>query len=196
MKRFLSFPTGAALLVTALACATASAQDRAEPPAPASTSATNGGLFDALLERTPDWHEQAIGALPPLPREEDLLPFTVSNLSRFKYSLDARSLTVGKDGVIRYVVVIETPAGARNVRYEGIHCAGSEWRLYSGANEAGTAWDGASTPWLQIEPSNLNAYHAALSTAFFCDNRMPADNAQQIVRNVRYNRTISDRDYR
>lgn len=189
----------AAYVAATLLCAlpSAQAQVRPAPAEPASTSATNGGLFDALIEHSPDWREGAIGELPPLPQDSDLIPFTVSPTSRFHFSLDPNSVSIGQDGVIRYTVVIATPAGARNVRYEGIHCAGNEWRLYSGANEAGTRWDNASTSWTQIENASANGYHAALANGFFCDNRMPADtDARRLVQNVRYNRTIMDRDYR
>lgn len=183
---------GAAALVGAL-CAvstTAFAQLTAEK----FTNANS--LGDLLFDRSDDWKEKPISSLPPLPSDKDLLPFDVSTASRLNYQIDSKSISVGSDGVIRYTVVISSPSGARNIRYEGIHCSDYRWRLYSGANSDGTSWDNASTDWARIGGSDLNGYHAALFNDYFCDNKIPVARANNIVQSIRYHRSLREKDYR
>ena len=146
--------------------------------------------FVYLLDRHATFKEQAVDTLPPLPRDGDLLPFEVSQNSPLTFAIDGRSLSIGDhDHVIRYTVVITSPQGARNVRYEGIRCDTYEWRAYAATDEAGTAWDrGAATEWARIENTALNGYHAALYTDYFCASKMPVASAKVITDNIRYRR--------
>ena len=184
---------GAAALLGAL-CAvstTASAQITAGKFSNANS------LGDLLFDRSDDWKEKPVSALPALPAEKDLLPFDVSTASQLSYLIDSKSISVGADGVIRYTVIISSPSGARNIRYEGIHCSDYRWRLYSAANSDGTEWDtSASTDWARIEGSDLNGYHGTLYNDYFCDNKIPVARANNIVQSIRYHRSLRDKDYR
>lgn len=158
-----------------------------------SDSSDNGDspVIKYLFDRPSKWTENPITTLPALPQPANLVPFEVSSNSPLTFMVDWKSVSVGTDGVVRYTVVITSPEGARNVRYEGIHCDTYEWRLYSGANDAGTDWDHASTDWDRIESSSLNAYHAALYTDYFCTSRSPSGSAKTIVSNLRSHRTLN-----
>jgi hypothetical protein len=145
--------------------------------------------FHYLLDMPSNWTENKVDTLPPLPQPEDLLPFNVSQNTPLHFTIDARSLTVGSDGVVRYAVVITSPSGARNVNYEGIRCDNYTWRLYAGLNADHDGWDRTvENDWTRIENGELNAYRAALYQDFFCANRLPSGSAQTIVNNIRYNR--------
>src|SRR4051812_48213652 len=50
------------------------------------------------------WQEIAI-QLPAAPMAENLLPFYVSATATQSFAIDAKSLTVGADGVIRYTLL-------------------------------------------------------------------------------------------
>jgi CNP1-like family len=146
--------------------------------------------FHYLLDMPTNWTENKVDALPPLPNQADLLPFEVSQNTPLSFFIDAKSLTVGSDGVVRYTVVVTSPSGARNVNYEGIHCDNYTWRLYAGLNEDHDGWDRTvENDWTRIEDGNLNAYRASLYQDFFCANRIPVGSAKTIVNNIRYNRT-------
>jgi len=148
--------------------------------------------FVYLLDRKPNWVENKVDTLPPLPQDSDLLPFDVSQNTPLQFSIDAKSLSVGTDGVVRYTIVVTSPSGARNVNYEGIRCDTYEARLYAGLNEDHDGWDQTvANPFKRIENGNLNAYQAALYQDYFCASRIPIGNAQQIVQNIRYHRTQS-----
>ena len=91
---------------------------------------------------------------------------------------------------MRYTVVVTSPAGARNVNYEGIRCDTYEWRLYAGLNADHDDWDRTvGNDWTRIENGELNAYHAALYQDYFCASKMPSGLAKTIVENMRLHRT-------
>src|SRR5690348_12438531 len=69
--------------------------------------------------------------LPPYPKPENLLQFDAGPASTNLHYVDAPSLTVGEDGVIRFSLVIKSPSGAMNVSYEGIRCQTAEKRTYA-----------------------------------------------------------------
>lgn len=186
---------GATTLVAVLCTLSGTARAQAQLP-PVDKSDQNGNsLVDMLFDRQSDWKEGMVSSLPALPVNGNLLPFDLVQRSAMTYMIDSKSVSVGADGVVRYTVVIDSPSGTRNIRYEGMHCASYRWRLYSGANSEGTAWDNASTDWARIEDSALNGYHGTLYNDYFCDNKVPAK-AANIVQNIRYGRSLRARDYR
>lgn len=162
--------------------------------APATSSSTNkdDSAFTYLLDRQSHWTENKVTTLPSLPIEANLLRFDVSQNTLLNFSVDAKSVNVGSDGVVRYTVVVTSPSGARNVNYEGIRCDTYEWRQYAALNADHNGWDSVATAWQRIEGGNLNAYQSALYTDFFCNNKMPAASAATIVNNIRFGRTTED----
>ncbi|MGZ2743633.1 CNP1-like family protein [Burkholderia stagnalis] len=146
--------------------------------------------FVYLLDRQGEWKENKVDTLPALPQAGDLLSFNVSQNTPLKFSVDAKSLAVGTDGIVRYTVVVTSPAGARNVIYEGIRCDTYEWRQYAGLNADHDGWDRTvENDWRRIENGELNAYHAALYQDYFCANKMPIGTTQSILENIKYHRT-------
>jgi hypothetical protein len=156
-----------------------------------------GQDFVYLLDRKSVWTEDKITALPPLPGPSaQLLPFDVSSVTSNTYAVDAKSVSVGSDGVVRFTVVIVTPSGARNVYYEGIRCDTYEWRRYASVDDTGHDWDQTvANNWRRIETSQLNAYHGALYSDYMCASKSPTGSAPSIVQNMRYKRTSMSKMY-
>ena len=177
-------------LVLALACVAGSGILAGCSHLPANPK--DDSTFQYLLDRKSDWKENKVEALPPLPNERDLITFDVSQNSPLHYAVDAKSLSVGSDDVVRYTVVITSPSGARNVNYEGIRCETYEWRLYAGLNADHDGWDrSVANDWTRIENGNLNAYQASLYQDYFCASKMVSGNAKTIINNMRLNRTAN-----
>jgi hypothetical protein len=132
--------------------------------------------------------QEASWELPAAPRDADLLPFYTS-LSGANFSIDAKSLTVDKDGVARFTMVAVTRGGAKNVSFEGLRCATMEHKLYASGHPDGT-WTKARDPqWLPIAVKGSTVPHAALAKDFVCkDNQIPGKPAA-IVNDLRYQRT-------
>jgi hypothetical protein len=155
------------------------------------SSNKDDSAFTYLLDRKPNWTENKVDALPALPVASNLIPFDVSGNTPLTFAVDAKSLSVGDDGVVRYTAVVTSPSGAHNVNYEGIRCDTYEWRQYAVLNADHDGWDTVATPFARIEDSTLNGYQATLYQDYFCANRTPAASAKQIIANMRQRRTAA-----
>ena len=126
------------------------------------------------------WQEIEV-KIPATPPTTDLKPFYVSTATQLQFSLDAQSINIGKDGVIRYVVVITSSSGAQQVSYEGIRCEKHEWRLYATMQKEGQWHKAVNSRWQMIKSAGYNSYHAALVKDAFCDNAIPRRSAKEII---------------
>jgi hypothetical protein len=106
--------------------------------------------------------------MPAPPAKESLQPFYVSAASDNQFLVDLATLTVGKDGVVRYVLVVATPSGGRNVSYEGMRCETRERRLYASGRSDGTWSKSRNSEWTKIKDAAANRQHAALFLEYFC----------------------------
>ena len=178
MKAIALFAASAAALAVLAGCGSAKPTNK------------DDSAFVYLMDRKPNWVENTVDTLPPLPQDANLLPITVSENTPLSFFVDKNSLSVGTDGVIRYTIVVKSPAGARNVNYEGIRCDNYNWRLYASINEDQTGWDRAvENDFRRIENGELNSYHAALYQDYFCSNKLPTGPAKQILDNIQMKRT-------
>lgn len=121
---------------------------------------------EQLLQES-DWRENEV-KLPEFPQADRLVEFYVSAATSFRFFIDARTLAVGDDGVIRYVLVARSPSGAQNVWFEGIRCKTGEMKQYAtGRNDSSwAARRGAE--WVPIDPKTVNRQHQALRREYFC----------------------------
>jgi hypothetical protein len=133
-------------------------------------------------EEEAPWQEQREVEPPAFPLQENLREFYVSPVATNKYFIDASTLAVGTDGVVRYVLVVKTAGGATNVSFEGINCKERSWKHYAtGSNEKGT-WAksrAARIEWRPIENKPVNRHHAALSRDLFCPQGVPLATADE-----------------
>lgn len=104
------------------------------------------------------------------PRQENLVEFYVSAVATNKYLIDASTLAVGNDEVVRYVLVVKASGGATNVSFEGMRCKDFTWKHYATGGNDGkwTKSRAARNEWRPIEKKSVNGYHAALSRNLFC----------------------------
>jgi hypothetical protein len=125
---------------------------------------------------TKKWQEIEV-QLPAAPREETLQSFYVSAASANTFWIDLATLSVGSDGVVRYVVLVLAPEGGRNVTFEGIRCESFERRIYASGRRDGTWSKSRNNEWSRIKDEVANRYHAVLFQEYFCPSGV-------IVRNV------------
>lgn len=141
------------------------------------------------------WQEVAV-QLPAAPVQGNLLPFFVSATATQSFAVDAKSVSVGADGVVRYTLVATSQAGAKNVSYEGIRCATYERKLYAFGQPDGSWSRSRRDQWEQINGNAANRQHAALFREYFCSEKSVAGDAGDIVRRFRQNRTLLPQDGR
>ena len=109
--------------------------------------------------------------LPSYPKQENLIGFDAGAATQHRFYIDAPSLSVGEDGVVRYTVVVKSGGGATNVSFEGMRCATQEQKLYAVGRRDG-GWVRARDPrWRRIEYRELNRHHAVLYSEFLCPER-------------------------
>lgn len=134
----------------------------------ASGLAVSSALADEDDYQPPRLWQEGEVQLPPAPSREGLLPLYVSAATANKFFIDGASLSVGTDGVIRYVIVVETPGGARNVTFEGMRCETRERRIYAFGRQDGSWSKARKDEWIRIQDAYANRQHAALFLEYFC----------------------------
>ena len=122
-------------------------------------------------ENAKSWQEiQA--RIPPYPQAKNLVPFTVSAATRNAYFVDFPSVSTGTDGVVRYTVVIRSPAGAETVSYEGMRCENGERKLYAfgrSDGQGGGEWSrNRFARWETIKERQQTSYQKELFYHYFC----------------------------
>lgn len=130
------------------------------------------------------WEEIAL-QLPDPPQEQNLLPFEVSATTTHSFAVDAKSLSTGTDGVVRYTLVTRSSAGARNVSYEGIRCATGEVKLYAFGRDDGSWSRSRRDRWEPINRTAANRHHAVLARSYMCQEAAVSGPAEQIVYRMR-----------
>ena len=117
--------------------------------------------------------------LPPQPQPGRLLPFGVSDSGGFRFFVDGTTLSVGKDRIVRYVLVARSPEGTQNVSYEGIRCSTGEYRIYALGRADGT-WSESRSGWRPV--MGAPARQVALYREYFCPQAEPIRTAAEGVR--------------
>jgi hypothetical protein len=123
--------------------------------------------------------------LPPYPVDEQLIPLNVGAATPHRFFVDARSVSMGSDGVVRYTLVIKAQGGAVNVSFEGIRCESREQKYYAiGRNDK--TWARARNPqWRYIEFKEFSAHHATLYQEYVCRGKFMRESTEQIVNALR-----------
>lgn len=124
------------------------------------------------------WQELEI-QLPAAPRQENLLPFYVSAASSNRFFIDGSTLGVGSDGVVRYVLVVLSAEGGRNVTFEGMRCETRERRIYASGRLDGTWSKARKNEWVRVQEAYANRHHAALFLDYFCPVGVIVRNADE-----------------
>ncbi len=114
------------------------------------------------------WKESGF-TLPPLPLDKNLVEFELDGPSgSFRYFIDTESLSIDRDGVVRYTVVAQGLGGTRNIAYEGLRCTlRGEYRVY-GVATGGRFTSTGETSWQPITSLGQEQYRNELWRYHFC----------------------------
>jgi hypothetical protein len=116
-------------------------------------------------------------APPAYPARAQLVRFFTLERSDFNFFVDASSISIGKDGVVRYVLVARSPEGADNVTFEGMRCQKPELKVYAVGRDGG--WAGKPGQWRAFEPGRTQPWHLVLYRDFFCPGRAPISSPEK-----------------
>lgn len=148
-----------------------------------SVSVSAGLLSDDENKAVPVQESALI--LPAAPKSDDLLRYTVGAGASMTFAIDARSISVGEDQIVRYSSVITSPSGAVNISYEGIRCKTAERKLFATGRPDGSWNTLADADWRRISSAGANSYQATLFREFFCDGESVAGKASTIIDRIR-----------
>lgn len=136
------------------------------------------------------WQETAI-VLPTAFQATDLLPFDVATTVTQTFAIDAKSLSISMDGVIRYTLVAQSQSGAKTISYEGIRCQTFEKKLYAFGRKDGSWSLARRDQWEAIAGSAINRAHVALAQDYFCQNKTSAGDAATILERLKRKRVLT-----
>lgn len=135
------------------------------------------------------WQEQPeqIGKLPAYPDGKHYIAAPIqlagSNLEMF---IDEPSLTLGEEGVVRYVLSLRSASGTENVFYEGIRCSTQEWRSYAYGASDGTWQTLTDSPWRFIRGLGVERYRMQLFRYYLCNSKLGTLPRDEMLRRMRY----------
>jgi len=112
--------------------------------------------------------DEAKVTLPQYPEPENYLPFEVSATTPFAFFVDAKSVSVGADYVVRYSLIAKSAEGALNVSFEGLRCGEHQVRLYALGQSDKTWTEVRKSRWEPLRLDPRNAHRAVLYSDFFC----------------------------
>ena len=124
------------------------------------------------------WQESEV-QLPAAPRDETLQAFYVSAASKNQFLIDLATLSVGQDGVIRYVLLVLAQEGGRNVTFEGMRCETRQHRIYASGRRDGSWSRSHNNAWLGIQEAYANRQYAALFADYFCPGGLIVQDAAE-----------------
>lgn len=134
------------------------------------------------------WRELSV--TPPSAFSTDQLhPFDVSQTAALSYGIDPKTLNVGEDGVVRYVLVARSSSGALNVLYQGIRCQTAEVKTYGRWNNNASNWNSsAKEAWQPLSFAGFTRPAMMLARDGICDGRTINGNPQKILHTLKHGR--------
>lgn len=124
----------------------------AEPDAPSSV-------------KDPEFWKEGQYRLPPWPRDADLVEFELDGPpTSFRYFIDMKNLVTGRDGVMRYTLVLRSNRGAENVFFEGMRCTAAG-QVRTLANGIQGRFEPVKSDWQRLDSALAHRYHRELFSA-------------------------------
>lgn len=154
------------------------------------------GLSLAQNVATVDDFKEIQAPPPPAYRKDGLVAIDMPPYTSLKFGVDPATLSVGSDGVVRYVMVAYSSSGSINAMYEGLRCATGEVKTYARSSELGH-WTVVSEPqWRAVDKSPSTRHTLALARQGVCDGwTLAAKNAPDLIRLLRTPKTSQGSSY-
>jgi hypothetical protein len=131
-----------------------------------------------------NWHEGQV-VLPAYPKRGNLVEFVPGPRTDFRFFVDPTSLSVGPDGVVRYVLVARSPQGAESVSYEGLHCSDEQYKVYATGRPDGRWVEARGARWRSVA-QRAGPWRRTLAEDFFCPGNSPIFTAAEGVKALRH----------
>ncbi len=126
----------------------------------------------AQREEPEPWKEAQ--ATPPADwSAERAVEFQLGNPTSLRYAIDPKTLTVGDDGVVRYVFIARSSSGAVNALYEGVRCQTAEVKLYARWDTDARQWrSNPAEPWQAMDFRGATRRSLQMARGGLCDGKV------------------------
>jgi hypothetical protein len=139
--------------------------------------------YNSNAPEEPEWVESDAPAAPAFDVNK-LVDVTVDAQGGLHYGVDPSTLQIGKDGVVRYVMVARSSSGAMTAMYEGVRCSTGEYKLYARYNV--DKWTPVGKPeWKSLWESSRIKHPLAFARQGGCDSRAAPSSTREIVRRLK-----------
>jgi CNP1-like family len=144
-----------------------------------------GHAASQLRDADPDWRESEV-PVPPAFEASRMIQLDMPRHMSVKLGVDPETLRITPDGIVRYVMVAQSPSGTVNATYEGIRCLTAEVKVYA-RYTASKVWTPVGNPEWQPLRNNQPSLHAlAFARQGACEGRSAvARSPQAIVRKLK-----------
>ncbi len=126
------------------------------------------GNFESDFDENAKAWKEIQAQLPPYPKAANLVEFTVSAATSNRFYIDYNAINVGADGVVRYTVLIRSPAGAETVSFEGMRCETGERKLYAFGRPNGEWSRNRYAKWELIPARQATSHQRELFFHYLC----------------------------
>lgn len=128
--------------------------------------------------------------LPPYPTGSNWVEFKPNGRTLNRYFVDGDSLSVGKDKVIRFTLLVRSDENVDNVSYVGLRCRPREWRDYAFGTPEKVWRREPEAPWRPLEARTFNNYQDSLAKDYLCVGGTmsggPAGSEKLLLRKLKY----------
>jgi hypothetical protein len=143
----------------------------------------SAAAFAQVAPEDPDWRE-AEAPPPPALKLGGLIPLEMPR-SSLRFGVDPASVSVGSDGVVRYVVVATSATGAVNALYEGLRCNSAEFKVYARHSGSGGWTLAKDSTWRPLHNAQNSSHSLQVARTAACVGHGPNRSAAQIVQDLR-----------
>ena len=135
-----------------------------------------------LTEPDENWTEDQVPA-PPAFKTSQLVKVEGPISSSLSFGIDPDTVTIGKDQVVRYVLVMQGPS-ATTVVYEGLRCSTGEKRVYARRN-GDSDWETVKEGWMPLNQSSASRYAWNMARDGVCIGTAANNSPRDIVRDLK-----------
>lgn len=119
--------------------------------------------------------------LPAYPETENLLAFNIGPTSSHSHYIDAKSISIGKEGIIRYTLVVKSAQGAENATFEGIRCETRERKRYALGRNNRTWVQPRISEWQRLENIVQDQPQRELAKYYFCPRGLIVSTPEEAI---------------
>lgn len=140
----------------------------------------------AQLVADPDWKEAEAGA-PPSFNKDRVIAIEMPHYVSLRIGVDPATLSIGEDGVVRYVVIATSTSGLTSAIYEGIRCSSAEVKTFARSSSGGQWTVNANQEWRDLNGRLPSKHALALVRQGLCDGRSaPAGGVPAIINTLKH----------